>query len=164
MNKPKINIQTTKVDWTLEIIALSGVILTILFVLVYYKALPDTIPQHFNLNGSPDGFGAKSILFVLPVVAIVIYAMMTAGLRFPQLINYPVPITNENAERQYKNVALMLRVLKCLMTLSFSFLTFATIQNGLGRMDGLGTWAVPAMLFTLLGTVGFFIYRGFKLR
>lgn len=147
-----------------EIIGLIGIIITVALVISTYNDLPDTLPRHYNANGQPDGFGGKSILFILITVTIVTYFIMTAGLRFPHLFNYPFKITEENAERQYKNMALMIRTIKTFLVMIFGYLTYATIQNGFGKMQGLGTWFTPVTLLIILGTVGYFIYKGFRLQ
>jgi uncharacterized membrane protein len=164
MSRPKVKLLTTGTDWVLETIGLLGIILTVTYVIVNYHNLPDTLPRHYNLAGQPDGFGGKSILFALPSIAIVTYLIMTIGLRFPNMLNYPFEITGEKAEIQYKNITMMIRILKTLFVVIFLYLTFATIQNGLGKMNGLGTWFAPVTIFTLLGTVGFYLYKGFRLR
>jgi uncharacterized membrane protein len=160
VGKPKNKLRTTVAGWILETIGLLGIILTVTYVLLNYCDLPDTIPIHYNLTGQPDGFGRKSILFVLPSITMVIYLILTIGLRFPHLFNYPFEITGENAERQYKNITVMVRILKALIAVIFLYLTYATIQNGLGEINGLGPWFMPVALCALLGTVGFFLYRG----
>ena len=164
MTRPKINIATTRTDWLLELVGLIGIIFIIAFVILSYNDLPDTIPRHYDASGRPDGFSGKSILFTLLAVTIVTYLVMTIGLRFPHMFNYPFQITEENAERQYKNLTLMVRVLKTFMVIIFGYLTYATIENGLGKMQGLGTWFTPVTLLSVLGTIGYFMYNGFKLR
>jgi uncharacterized membrane protein len=129
-----------------------------------YNHLPDTIPRHYNFVGQPDGYSGKSIIFILPALTIVIYLLMTIGPRFPHIFNYPFQLTDENAERQYRNMTFMIRTLKIIIIVIFGYLTYATIQNGLGKMQGLGTWFTPVTLLLLLGTVVYFTYKGFRLR
>ena len=164
MNRPKIKIRPTKTDWTLEVIGLVGIIFTVGIITTSYNDLPDSIPRHFNALGRPDGHSGKSILFILPAVTLVTYLIMTIGLKFPHIFNYPLEITKENAERQYRNATLMMRVLKTIIVIIFGYLTYATIQTGLGEMQGLGAWFTPVVLVSVLGTVGYFIYQTFRLR
>jgi uncharacterized membrane protein len=164
MNRPRIKIQPTTTDWVLEIVGLLGIIITIGFTLTWYNDLPDTIPRHYNSAGQPDGFSAKSILFTLATVPIVTYIILTVGLRFPHIFNYPFEITEENAERQYRNATQMVRVIKTFLVIIFGYLTYATIKNGLGEMQGLGIWFTPTTLVSVLGTIGYFIYQAFRLR
>ena len=163
MNR-KLNISTTTTDWVLEMFCLVGLIATIAVVLIAYSELPPIIPRHFTGNGEPDGFGTKSYLLILPATSAALYLLLTASLMYPNLVNYPVPITISNAERQYRNLFTMTRVLKVIVVSICLYLTFATIQISRGTMDGLGLWFVPVMLLTIFGTVAFFIYRGFRLR
>lgn len=164
MNRPRIKIQPTTTDWGLEVVGLLGIIFTIGFTVTWYKELPDTIPRHFNASGQPDGFSEKSILYTLTVIPIVVYVILTIGLRFPHVFNYAFEITEENAERQYKNATQMVRIIKTILVMIFGYLTYATIKNGLGEMQGLGTWFTPTALVSVLGAVGYFVYQGFKLR
>jgi uncharacterized membrane protein len=164
MNRPKIKIQPTKIEWVLELIGLLGIIFTVVITVTSYNDLPDSIPRHFNALGQPDGFSRKPILFILSAVTLVTYLIMTIGLKFPHVFNYPLEITEENAERQYRNATLMMRVIKTIIVVMFGYLTYATIQIGLGEMQGLGTWIIPTMLTLVLGTVGYFVHRTFRLQ
>ena len=163
MDKPKIKIQTTRTDWILEVIALIGLLLTIFLVIISYNDLPDVIPRHYTGNGQPDGYGTKSLLFIVPAMAIAIYIAMTLAARYPNTLNYPVRITLENASKQYANLIMMMRIIKLLIVAMSLYLTFATIQIGLGKMHGLGNWFLPLTVLSLLGTIGIFIHRGFRL-
>jgi hypothetical protein len=162
--KPKIKIQMTKADWILETIALIGLLLTIFLVIISYNDLPDIIPRHYTVHGQPDGFGEKSLFFILPATAMAIYVAMTLAIKYPSILNYPIRITNENASRQYFNLMMMIRIIKTLIILMLLYLTFATIQTGLGTMQGLGNWFLPLILLSILGTIVLFIHRGLKLR
>jgi len=164
VTRPKIKLRTTATDWALEAVGFLGMILTWAFLISYYNDLPAKVPRHFNTLGRPDGFDAKSILVGVPVLASVIFLCMSLGLRFPHAFNYFVQITDENAERQYKNLTLMTRILKALLAGLFFYLTYATIQIGLGKMQGLGLWFVPMTAVSLVGTIGYFISKGFKLQ
>jgi uncharacterized membrane protein len=164
MSRPRISIPLTATDWVLEVAGLVGIIVTIGFTLTWYNDLPDTIPRHYNVAGQPDGFSGKSILYTLTAVPIMTYLILTVVLRFPHLFNYPLEITEENAERQYKNATRMIRAIKTFLVLIFGYLTYSTIKNGLGEMQGLGTWFTPTTLVSVLGTVVYFIYQTFKLR
>ena len=146
----------------MELISAAGITFMLALILLHYNELPTLIPRHYNANGQPDGFGDKSIIFSLPIAAILVYVLLSLALRFPQLTNYPVTKSKENAERQYDNVQLMLRVLKTLIVLIFCYLTYATIQNGLGKMMGLGMLFLPLVILSLLVCITFFIYRGYK--
>lgn len=164
MDRPKLKIETGKVDWTLETIGVLGLMVTFLLLIRNYKDLPEIMPGHFNAAGQPDGFGGKAILWALPGAALALYILLTIILRYPHSFNYPMEITTGNAERQYRNAVMMMRVLKTILVVVFAYLTYAVIQNGLGKMDGLGILFLPLSLTLVLGTIGLFLYRGNRLR
>ncbi|MGC4021962.1 MAG: DUF1648 domain-containing protein [Cyclobacteriaceae bacterium] len=162
--RPKLKIPLTTTDWVFEIVALLGIILTIGYFFLFYSNLPDIIPSHYNLSGQPNAVGKKSLLIVLVSIAIVIYLIMTIAARFPYIFNFPFEITVDNAETQYKNAVRFMRVLKTLVTLVFFYIIFTSIQNGLGKMQGIESWFIPVVLLSMLVVVGSFIYRAFRLR
>jgi hypothetical protein len=100
----------------------------------------------------------------LAAVAIAIYTLATLAIRFPMLMNYPIPITKENHERQFLNAVSMMRVVKLLTAILFLFLVYEIIQNANQRSFGIGQYFLPIALFAILGAVGYFLYRGYKLR
>ena len=164
MERPKIKIELSRTDVTLETIGVLGLMVTFLALILNYNDLPEIMPGHFNASGQPDGFGSKAILWALPGMALALYLLLTIVLRYPHAFNYPMEITAENAERQYRNAVMMVRILKTILVIVFSYLTYAVIQNGLGKMDGLGILFLPLSLTLVLGTVAVFIYRGYRLK
>jgi uncharacterized membrane protein len=111
-----------------------------LFVSIHYSALPETIPSHFNSFGTPDGYGSKTSIIALPLIGVVLFFLLSFINKLPRkFINYPYKITLENEERQHKNTIMMLAFLRTLLTLMFSYLTYYSIQTGLGKAEGLGS-------------------------
>jgi uncharacterized membrane protein len=162
MTRPKIKLELNKIDWAIEFIGLLGILLILFLLAMNYGSLPETLPQHFNASGKVDKYGPKTFIFLLPGIALVTYIGLTVLSRFPHIFNYPFQITNENAERQYKNGALMIRFVKALLIVQFLYITFSQIKIGLGQQDGLSSLFLPITLTALLITVIFFIYRGYK--
>jgi uncharacterized membrane protein len=84
--RPEIALNFGPFDWFLEGIAAAGMILLLLLPAVYYTELPDTIPQHFNARGEADGFGPKITLWILPILGVVLYMILTILVRIPSII------------------------------------------------------------------------------
>ncbi len=164
MERPKIEIKWDGVDWTLEIMGALGVLLIFGYAASNYQDLPEVIPSHFNASGLADGFSDKILIWILPLITLLIYAALSILLRYPHVFNYTVGISEGNAARQYGNAVRMLRILKTVIVMTFGYLTYATIQNGLGKMNGLGTWFLPAFLTGVFGTVGVMVYRAIRLK
>jgi uncharacterized membrane protein len=164
MIQPKIDIRIGAIDRILEIVAVVLVALSFLVIIITYDSLPSTIPHHYNKKGEPDGFGDKETIWLLPVLGFCLYVLLTAAGRYPHLFNFPYKITRGNIERQYRNSILMVRVLKTIITFNFFYLTYATVQNGLGKMHGIGAFFLPIFLATIFGTTAIFVYRGYRIK
>ena len=117
------------------------------------KNLPERIPTHFNIAGEPDGYGSKSTLWILPVTAVIMYIGMTILELFPHIYNYPVEITPENAVRQYRIATRLIRILKTIIAILFSFLSYQTIKTALGITGGLGKVFLPVSLLITFGVI-----------
>jgi uncharacterized membrane protein len=153
-----------KLDLTLEITCGLFIIVTLIFTLANYYALPDILPRHFNISGQPDGYWNKENIWFLPTIILIAYIGLTILGRYPKSFNYPYEITIENADSQYRNSVLMIRTLKTLIVLMFAYMTYATVRIGLGDQAKLGALFTPIALSSILGTIIFFIYRGYRLR
>jgi len=149
----------------LEYVSLPG--LALLFYLTWRafhgpNPLPDRIPTHFDLSGNPDGWGSPSVLLVLPVIALVLYLVITLVARFPSVFNYPVRVTEENRARLEELALTMIAWLKvelvCLFT-GLQWVIIAAVRNGRGRLSpSLG----PVVLVVIFGTVGWYIVAMFR--
>ena len=43
---------------------------------ISYTSLPDEIPTHFGADGKPDAIGPRFMIFLLPALSLLIYAVM----------------------------------------------------------------------------------------
>lgn len=164
MKKPTVDSKLTLIDWVSE--ATSGllVLATIVLTATNYANLPEIIPTHFDANGTADRNGGKWTILLLASVGIAVYVLATLAVRFPVLMNYPIPITPENHERQYLNAIKLMRAVKLLIGAMLLYLLYQVIQNANGKSDGLGQLFLPINLILVLGTVGYYLYRGYRLR
>jgi len=90
---------------------------------------------------------------MLPVVALVIYAILTLISRIPEKFNYPVKITPANARKQYILGTRLLRYLKLAIVLMFFFISYKTVMVAMGNSDGLGIWFLTVFIGVILGPV-----------
>ena len=164
MERPRIKFQLTTMDWTLEILGFGCLITLIVYPIIYFNELPEIIPRHFSMLGKPNGFGNKSNIWLMPVITTIVFISLTFAQRFPHRLNYLFDITHENAERQYKNAILMLRVMKTMIAIEFLYMSYSTIQISLGHISERGILHAPIFLFVILGSVVAFAYRNAKLK
>lgn len=151
MDRPKINIELTPIDWIVEVVNVCLLLLLIGLPLYYLPDLPDKIPVHFNAAGEPDRFGGKGSIWFEVFLGVGIYVMMVAVNRFPHIFNYPVQITEQNARKQYTIATRIMRLLNLCCLLIFVYITVKSISVAVGNAVGLGAWFLPAMT---LGTIG----------
>lgn len=157
--RPRIKIELTVVDKIIEVI--SSVLLIAIWILTItnYQNLPETIPIHFDNNGVADGFGNKSMLFHLPIVATVIFIGLTILNKFPHSFNYLQQITIENAFKQYRNATRMMRVLKLIIMSVFGLISYQVIKHAAGEIDGLGIWFLPFVLISIFVPTIYFMIK-----
>lgn len=162
MDRPKLKIELDTSDWVIEIVGAFFMILMVGFPIYYFNELPETIPRHFNAAGEPDGFSQKNIIWILPAIGVVMYIGMFFLNKFPHIFNYPSEITIENAERQYRIATKLMRTLNMLISASFFYIGYSTIQTALNKQDGLGTLFLPVFLLGIFGTIGSYMYFALK--
>jgi uncharacterized membrane protein len=164
MTKPKIEIPRNKIDWMLETTGALALIALILVTIYGYRVLPENIPLHFNLTGEADGFGSKQSIVIIPIATLVMYLALSILERFPHKFNYMLEITAENAERQYRNMHYMMKILKVYIVFLFLYVTNMIVQIGSGNLRSMSNWILPVILVGLLSIVIIFIYRGYRLK
>ena len=161
-NRPKIEPSLTTTDKMIEFlgwIALVGIWMLALF---NYSALPETIPIHYNAAGEADGFGNKSHVLTLPIIATVLFMGLTFLNKFPHKFNYPTKTTTENALHQYTNATRMIRILKLVIVVVFGLIVLKTIQNVNGNADGLGTWFLPLVLGLIFIPTAYYLTKSIR--
>lgn len=149
-NQPRLKLPINEKE---KFTALTGwLILTGMFVYTAasYGLLPESIPTHFGPSGTPDNFGGRGSIWVLPVISFILTLLMTVLMRYPHTFNYMNTITEENAEYQYRLARMMLMSLAIYINLLFFMLQHSTIQVALGKSQGLDMYT---MLFAMAGNL-----------
>jgi uncharacterized membrane protein len=142
-----------------ETLALLGLVFSIAVVLYFWNQMPRQVPIHFTASGTPDAYGDKSELIIEPVIAAFLYFMLTVFSFFPQLFNYPVPVTDEKRPRLEAIAAAMLGWIKAEITWTFAYVIWGSMQVAAGRANGLGLAFLPVMLAVVGATVIWSILR-----
>jgi len=154
--KPKLKVELTRLD---KVFNISNIILlTVLWVIVLcsYKKLPETIAVHFDTVGNANGYGSKDSLLILPLIATITFIGLSALNRYPHLFNYPVTITEGNAQWQYLLATRMIRMINTGLLLSF--VTISYLLSSPQPRATVGIWLLPAIVIvTTLPVVYYFI-------
>ena len=144
--RPRIKVPFETVDIIIEFISITLLILMWCYCIINYMDLPDTIATHFNGAGEPDGFGSKHTIWIIPIIATVMYIGLFILNKYPYMHNYMVNITEENALKNYRFSTRILRVVNFLCVLLMTYITYMIVESAFGKQFNLGTWFVPVVV------------------
>jgi len=119
--------------------------------------LPDKIPTHFGLNGQPNGWGSPTTLWMLPLIVMVVYGIMTVVAQFPSAFNYPVGVTAENRAGLQELSLQMISWIKLEIVCLFTFIQWFIIQSARQGTLNLSPLVVPVCIGTIFVTIGWHI-------
>lgn len=151
--RPKLQIKRTPLQIVLDGLCFVTVIGTVVLVANAWGKLPDRIPHHFDFSGRPDAWGGKWVLLVLPVFSVVLFIFLGAIRNIPHRFNYLWPITEQNAERQYRIALSMLTVLRLEVVTIFAYVTWGTIRSARDGACTLGAAFLPVVVCVILTTI-----------
>ena len=70
MEGPNIKIQPEAADKFMNLVSPINLLLTIFLSFWIYIVSPEIIPAHYNIHGEINGYAGKSVLFIMPAIAI----------------------------------------------------------------------------------------------
>lgn len=160
--RPKLSIPKTRFELFFDGITIVLFALSVVYLVSVWGILPEEVPAHYNALGEVDRWGKKWEMIIIPVIAAVMWISMTVLEKYPHVYNY-MNLTKENIRAQYKNARLMLHVLKNIIVLLFSYITWKDIQVAFDHSESLG----PSFVFLFLGAVFlpmiYFIVRSLRM-
>lgn len=148
--RPRMQLRFGAFEYTLEA---TGALLLALFLFIVaagWRELPARVPIHFRLGGDADAWGSRISSLALPLIAAVLYTLLTALSRFPHAFNYLMPIMPENAETQYRLAIRLLLVLKNVLIVVFLAIYIGVWATATGVQHGLSSWFLPVALLGLV--------------
>jgi uncharacterized membrane protein len=123
----------------MQILAIATCVANFIVVGIRFSELPETIPTHFGIDGTPDAWGSKSIIWLLPGVAlftlVIMYFAQTTG-----SVNVPASMEESSAIEMLRHLDFSTQVL-------LFILSYLSIEVAMGRRDGLGK---SFLVFTLV--------------
>jgi uncharacterized membrane protein len=145
-------------DWSFEAISLAALLGTLALPIWRWGDLPAKVPQHFGPSGTPDGWGSKAGLAILPLISLVVYLGLTLASRYQQLINLPSSADRERPEvRQL--LLTFVTVVKAEVTVLLFYITWATVETALGHANGLGRSLALLTPITIFGTIALYLWK-----
>ena len=142
-----------------NLISLLSVVGIVLYVIIMWKNIPDMIPGHYNIAGEIDKYSSKNSIWIILVVQILLFTMMSVLERFPNIWNTGVKTTDKNREVVYTTLRNMQTYLKMMIMLYFSYMTFQSIAG-----ERLNSISVFVFLILVFGGMAIFLAKIFKSR
>jgi Protein of unknown function (DUF1648) len=159
LRAPQPLLPQTLPEWMLEFAATAALLSQFLIVLTAWPEMPDQVPQHFDAAGRADAMGDKATLLLLPAVNFVVFAMMTVISRFPHISSLPVEVTASNARRVYRLVRFQTIWLKAIVALVLAYMSWRTIEQARGGVQGLGVGFLPLTILAVGSAVAWFYFE-----
>ena len=127
----------------IDAVALVMLILGWWVALSSYPHLPESIPVHFGFKGEADGWGGRWTIFLLPVVATLIFAL-----------DIWIFTRSEAMARTPAEIALLVHFLVMELMALFAYITWRTSLVAFGKARGLGVWFL-ILLLAVMATAGY---------
>lgn len=150
----KEKIPFTKFQKFLEALALLILLGSIIYLIISWSTIPDTLPSHYNAKGVITNWSGKGNLLIIPIISIILYAGLTALTFFPNIWNAPVEITEKNKSFAYTNLKTMLIVMKLILVSDFAYMIICSATQ-----SSLSILFTPILLIAVFGTLAIFITR-----
>lgn len=130
MDGRDFNLKRTSLTWIID--CLCGVLLIgmTVWVVCCYPSLPDRIPIHYGIDGVIDGYGAKSMIWLLLGFMWFPACLLSVVERFPRYWNFPFKVTKENHVRLMALTWHFLGTNKLLVVCLSAYLVAKNIQGG----------------------------------
>lgn len=100
--RPERTYRTGRVTLLLRRVTMLATVALTATVLAFFTSLPETIPTHFTLLGEPNAYGPRETVLLLAVILGGLLAGMGWLSRKPHVFNYPLVLTDANAQSVYR--------------------------------------------------------------
>ena len=101
-DRPARTYRTGPVTRVLRWISVLAMAAITAWLLIAYPSLPETVATHFGPAGEADDWGPKWSLLVIAGVMVLLSLPLAAISTRPRGFNYPVEITESNAQTMYR--------------------------------------------------------------
>lgn len=143
----------------LEFFSLCGIFSIWGYLINHYGEIPEIIPRHFSFSGEPDAYGAKALLWLLPIIATFIYTALTYVAKIPHLYNYPVKITAENAAGKFIVARKTVNFIKFIIVGLFAFMSFNMVYIAMDNKSLMNIWFLPVFLTGIFAPLVYYFIK-----
>ncbi|WP_333852615.1 DUF1648 domain-containing protein [Epilithonimonas sp.] len=143
------------ISFILKVISFVVLLFIWIFTIVNFRNLQETIPIHYNLDGTPDGFGSRSTIWFetgLTSVLFLFLIYVSKKTNFP-LLNIPQNIKDNPILTEF-----VVSVLLLIIMLIFADINYESIQNALGKTKGLSSTMNYSLGLVFIFVAGLLVY------
>lgn len=162
--RPKVKLPLSWKEKALIIVATIPIIFIIIYAKMVWSDIPEIIPTHFGFSGVPDAYGGKESLFGIIGLSAGMHVLLAGFAKVPMCYNYPVSVTEKNAEGLYKVGRQLMLLIDLEMSFMLNILTWQNIQTAMGRMQGVSGGMLIAIIGITFATVIYGIIRMIKVQ
>jgi len=140
-------------------VTLLGVVVPAIYIAMVYSSLPLLIPSHFGLDGYPNRFGPKAILWFILGASASLYILLTVVSRLPRLFNLPGP--RGGVGRLYlEGLGIQLLAwIKLELVLTFAYTLWRIVKIANRRAVGLGVGFILVAFISMMSTIVYYLVR-----
>ncbi|WP_417291423.1 DUF1648 domain-containing protein [Corallibacter sp.] len=135
-DRPKIEIEKSVQDKLLQITPFILLGIGLVYTLINYNSLPAQVPVHFNFSGEVTNYAEKNSIWFLTILGFVLTFGMYKLMQYPHQFNYPVKITPENAEKQYKSAIKMMTYMNIGVASLFLIINYEIVRVSINSESG----------------------------
>ena len=154
-----MKIKNNKIDILVEVICLVMLVGVTIYLGINWSSLPDKIPAHYDFAGNIDRWGKKGELLIVPIMSWFLYVMITGVEQIPSIWNTGVKVTAENRYRVYRVLKYMVKSIKLIMVVDFSYMTIHSLRG-----QSLPGWFTLLFMVILFGDLIFWLWRLYKVK
>lgn len=131
------NIKLQTIDYIIISLAFFLSLCSWLYVIIEYNTLPSEVPMHFNVNGEVDGYGSKSVLWLL----LGLLTLLNVGLFFLSKATSFHSIQLKSRIANFRAAAIYMPFLSIIQ----GIVVYTIIESAKGTFQYSG-WILPSIL------------------
>lgn len=150
-------------DWVIEILTILCLIWSF-YPFCFYNKFTGPVPIHYNALGQVDIWGNRSFFWLLPLLSLTFYIGISISEKYYSKFNYPIKVTEKNANSLYKLALGLLRHMKFITILLFAYINNSTMSIALSKGSGLNGYILTILLVGLMVILFSYIIRMMKVK
>lgn len=139
-------------------------LISIIYLVFNFSAIPQEVPTHYNISGEIDSWGDKTFIFFFPVLGIALWLLLQQIEKRPQFINMPGYNFEQSNTLQRESMMALTGILKNIMLVFFSFMSVVETANSLGHRLNTTPWDIITFTLVIILVVIYYYFKNKKLK